>query len=311
MALVAANLCSVLGEMRMLQAPEQLTPWLWRVQSKLYNMNSGVFLSGSQACLIDPGIYPEEIAAIGSFVAAQGAMLQAIVLTHCHWDHVLGPEYFKDIKVIAHTDCQPAINDRLGDYVRWQIDDWAKEYNVKRKHAFCFPEPNQVFADTAMLTLGELSLLLEHAPGHERDHIVVYHSGTAALRASDILSDLEIPFICQSLIAYEQTLRKLSSWEISILVPGHGSPSADPTEIRNRFAEDIAYVVELRERVELAIRRGKTVEETVESCTDMNYRCTQDNAPSHLLNVESAYLELGGRGDPRQVGWDKLLYQRG
>jgi len=44
----------------------------------------------------------------------------------------------------------------------------------------------------------------------------------------------------------------------------------------------------------------------VSLCAGMAYRFRETMAVLHKLNVESAYLELGGRADPAAVGWSAL-----
>jgi hypothetical protein len=51
------------------------------------------------------------------------------------------------------------------------------------------------------------------------------------------------------------------------------------------------------------VREGRNVEEAVAACEAMTYRRRDANAFYHRLNVESAYLELGGQADARRVGW--------
>ncbi len=102
---------------------------------------------------------------------------------------------------------------------------------------------------------------------------------------------------------YERTLERLRGYEVRALVPGHGHPTTDPAEIRTRLDEDRAYLRELRGHVSAAVQAGRTVAEAVAACAAMQYRHPAENAQTHQLNVESAYLELGGQADPRRVGY--------
>ena len=62
------------------------------------------------------------------------------------------------------------------------------------------------------------------------------------------------------------------------------------------------YLAELRERVGRAVERGAALTEAVSACADMSYRNPAGNAEPHRLNVESVYVELGGRADLQQFG---------
>ena len=281
-----------------------LTPSLWVTQSALYATNSGIFLSEGQACLIDPGITPEAIAGIARFVAEQGATPQAIVLTHGHWDHLLGAEHFPGIAIIAHTAYYDVLQAR-GDDLQRQVAAWEADAGLHRQQPFAAPPPRPTltFDSDMKFTVGALKLCLSHAPGHAPDQLVITHAASGVLWAGDMLSDLEIPLVSHSLAAYERTLARLAELDIRVLIPGHGQPTGDPAEIRARLAADRAYLAEIHARVAQAIAQGKSVAETVALCDDMTFRHPAENRGPHRLNVESAYLELGGEADPTEVGW--------
>jgi glyoxylase-like metal-dependent hydrolase (beta-lactamase superfamily II) len=192
-----------------------------------------------------------------------------------------------------------------------EIAQWENQVGLKRGTPFVIPYPDEVFDVETTLTLGvnpaeALPLRLAHAPGHAADQLVIYHAPTETLWASDILSDVEIPFISHRLSAYEATLTRLSEWPIRVLVPGHGHATTDPANVCARFTADRAYLAELRARVEAAIRAGQSVHETVSACAGMVYRSPEENQPYHQLNIESVYLELGGVADATRIGWNKI-----
>jgi glyoxylase-like metal-dependent hydrolase (beta-lactamase superfamily II) len=278
---------------------------LWVAQSRIYDTNSGIFLSAGQACLIDPGIYPDEIEVLIRFLEEQEVKAQVLVLTHSHWDHILGPERFPGVPVVAQ---ESYLSEReiAGSRIRQDIARWEEHSGIERDEPFRFPQPDQVFAISTTLELGTLSLKLVHAPGHASDELVAYDLGSGALWAGDMLSDLEIPFVSDSLLAYERTLDTLTTWDIRLVVPGHGHPAVDPAEIEGRLTEDRNYLAELREGVTESLKAGESVKEAVVRCAKMHFRCPEENAGPHRLNVESVYLELGGAADPATVGWDQV-----
>ena len=151
-----------------------------------------------------------------------------------------------------------------------------------------------------------LVLQLIHVPGHAADQLAIYELQRACLWSSDILSDVEIPFVSDSLAAYERTLASLAGYDLRRLVPGHGHPTANAAEITARLNEDRAYLAELHTRVARAVERGLPLPEAVSACADMHYRNPAENSGPHRLNVESAYLELGGEAGLEPVGWQSL-----
>jgi len=287
------------------QSIRQLTPNLWVAQSELYFTNSGIFLSGEQACLIDPALFPHEIETIARFAAQQKAVPQTIVLTHSHWDHILAPQHLVGIKTIAHANYLAETLGENGLRIRRQVEQWAAHSGVERKEPFVIPNPDEMFDDTLQVTVGGQTLNLIHAPGHAADQLVVYYPCQGVLWAGDMLSDLEIPYVCHHLVSYEQTLKRLANLDVRVLIPGHGHATTHAEEIRSRFAQDRAYLAGLREGVEKAIDEGKTRAETVEVCSKMSYQHPETNREAHEKNVESAYLEMGGTADAAKVGWDR------
>jgi hydroxyacylglutathione hydrolase len=291
------------------QSFTQLTRSLCVAQSEIYLTNTGLFTDGREAHLIDPGLLPSEIEAIRDEMADRDASPIAIILTHCHWDHILGPERFPGVKTVAQAEYAAIASARQGARVLGQVEQWEAHQGIRRTEPFAIPSPDETFADHRTLNVGSLTLELIHAPGHSADQLAVYESGSGALWAADMLSDLEIPYVCHSLFAYERTLAMLSALAIRVLVPGHGHAAMESEEIRRRFTRDMAYLAELRERVERAVREGRTVEETVERCAGMRLLRPKENGGPHRMNAESAYLELGGDADASKIGWDRLTTQ--
>lgn len=288
----------------MSQSLTKLTSNLWVYQSELYFTNSGIFLDDGQACLIDPGIFPQEIKMIKGFVGEKQAEPQSLVITHSHWDHILGSEFFPGVNIITQDNYLKEISGGNETHILKQIKKWQTECEVERTQPFEIPKPDQTFNKEMQLSVGNLSLF--HAPGHAADQLVVYQADQGVLWAADMLSDLEIPFVSDNLAAYQATLIMLSTFDIELLIPGHGFLTKEKTDIHTRISEDIRYLQELKDKVEQAIRAGFSLQETIEVCSSLQYRHPEDNAGPHRLNVESAYLELGGDADPALVGWNKM-----
>lgn len=283
---------------------QQLTPSLWVTQSSLFATNSGIFMEAGQACLIDPGITPEEIRGIARFVLEQGAAVQALILTHSHWDHLLGPEHFPGAKVITQLEYKNSVAQR-GEAILQQVSRWETQANILRSQPFTLPRPTLAFESRLYLMWGDHTLQLLPAPGHAADQLVIYEATTGMLWAADMLSDVEIPFVSHSLSAYEETLARLATLDVRVLIPGHGAPTAIPAEIQARFDADRSYLKALRERVRAAIADGKTLAETVALCTDLPFHHPEGNAEPHRLNVESVFVELGGAVETPPVGWQR------
>ncbi|OQA23157.1 MAG: Hydroxyacylglutathione hydrolase [Chloroflexi bacterium ADurb.Bin360] len=284
------------------QSFQQLTPNLWVTQSPIFDTNSGIFMDAGQACLIDPGITEEEIRGIARFTLEQGASVQTIILTHGHWDHLLGPEHFPGVKVIAHTEYKRTLAQR-SEAILQQISRWEAQAGILRSQPLRLPQPTLAFEGTLNVSLGRYTLRLIPAAGHAADQIALYEAEHGVLWAGDMLSDAEIPLVSHNLSAYQDTLARLSTLDVRALIPGHGTPTTDPVEIRARLNADQEYLKELSAQVHEAVLAGKSLAETVAACAGIAFRQPQENAGMHQLNVEGAFVELGGVSDTPLVGW--------
>lgn len=284
----------------------QITPHCWVQQSDLYSTNAGLFASNGRGILIDPCIYPAEILAWRPFAAQNSLNLTHLILTHIHWDHIFGPEHYPELPIIAQANYLPQAKGEQARKREQVIADWFASEKIDRPHPFTIPQPSQTFAERLELSVGEEAVQLLHVPGHAADQLALYHPAGRFLWASDILSDLEIPYVSDSLAAYRQTLAMLAGLEIEILVPGHGSVATTRAAVEQRISEDRAYLDELHGRVTQAIAAGHTLAEAVVTCADMAYRYREDNEIPHQRNVESAYLELGGPTDHQKYGWSQF-----
>ncbi len=282
---------------------ERLTPKLWVRQSELYATNHGLFIDQSEVCLVDPGLTKASVDRIAAFVTEGQAAVTGVLLTHAHWDHLLGAQRFPEARIITHRRFPDVIREHGAD-LRKQIAAWNRKRGCERATPFALPHPTVTFDTAITVAVGETSLELLHAPGHAPDQIVAYQAGSGALWAADMLSDQEIPLISHSLDAYERTLATLAALDVSVLVPGHGAATDDPAEVQRRLETDRAYLAELRTRVTQVVDAGKSIMDAVDACATMTFRTPEANATAHRWNVESAYLELGGRVEGR-VGWEQ------
>lgn len=280
---------------------QPVIPGLWMVESRVSIMNSGVWLQDRMACLIDPGNTADELARIAAFVREQGVQPTHIVLTHAHWDHALGVQAFPGVPVVAHAN-YPGEIAKHGDVTR----RYLVQNNLVDAATFAFPHPDLLVYEEMALPEPGPALRLIPTVGHSADHLSLYDPSTGTLWAGDILSDMEIPYVISSLTDYERTLAHLSTLDVRALVPGHGRPTCDPVEVRRRLMVDMDYLAALRSGIEAALHAGSTIAETVARLAALA-ASQPDMAETHRLNIETAYLELGGPGSPLEMGWGRAF----
>jgi glyoxylase-like metal-dependent hydrolase (beta-lactamase superfamily II) len=286
---------------------EALAPNLWSAKCRGYAMNTGILHDAGLAALIDPALLPDEVEDIATFCEAQQLKVETVVLTHHHWDHVLGAARFSGAHVVAQQAyaAQTALD---LEHTRRSIRRYEESEGIAADVPFDPPVADQTVEHIIGLMVGDVRVQLFHTPGHAGDHLSMYDPNTACLWAGDLLSDLEIPFVSDRLDAYERTLGMFAAMEIHLLVPGHGSYTRDRAEIKGRIDADRSYLSALRTRVEAVVRAGGTVDAAVAACAGLVFRDSVVNVEAHVMNVEQVFLECGGSAPPTPLlGWPREL----
>ena len=179
----------------MSQSFTKLTSNHWVVQSELYFTNSGVFLNDNQACLIDPGIFPQEIKKIKASVGEKQAEPQSLVITHSHWDHVVGHGIFPGAPL--YTSAVLARSIREGGGLAAEAVAKAREYDsrwyVERPWGYAWPADVRGIDDGGWFNIGDLDIEAFLVPGHAPDCLAARVEG--CLLVGDYLSPCEIPFV--------------------------------------------------------------------------------------------------------------------
>ncbi len=279
---------------------QQLCEYLWVKQNNPFATNTGLLIRAGQACLLDPGISPDNLTEIKRFVADQDAEVKTVILTHAHWDHLLGAAWFPHARVVAHKHYLDVIKNH-GGHLAQQVTAWWVPEAYGPLDLWTPPEPTTVFSHTMVLHIGDISLRLIHTPGHTVDHSVVYMPQERILWAGDLLSDRELPLV-EDLNAYVRTLVTLAALDVRMLVPGHGTPAAEAGDIHTRFDQDRTYLHTLRTCVLDSLACGCDDVQTVNACLKVPFAQPDDYPNAHRWNIESAYRSLGGTSTG--LGWD-------
>lgn len=280
---------------------QAVTDHLWINSSELFLYHSGIFVSERSAVVIDPGLSEKEIHALAHAVQEKGWNVETIILTHGHWDHILGTEAFPNARIIAQQIYLTSPRNDPTGLARIV----EKTTDLGRTTPFKMPVPSETFDEQMQVKVGALSLDLLHTPGHAPDHLFIFERASGTVWTADMLSDEEIPYVIDNLGSYERTLEKIRLDDCHRLVACHATPADARDEIRARLESDRTYISELRERVQAALKAGMSLDETNEVCAHIPYRQAFDNnRGAHRRNVESAYAELGGpMTEP--VGWQR------
>lgn len=284
--------------------PHQFTEHVWVFNSKWMNYHSGLIASGDHCWLIDPGITIAETESIRLFMDDQHLSCHGIVLTHFHWDHILGAGAFPEVPILTHQ-LFPALQHQFQKQTEKSINKWFMQEGQITPDCDTKFSPASMVSTRTRYHLDDLEIQLIPLPGHTADQIGVYLPEEKFLWAADTLSDIEIPFISSSGAAYLHSLQKLQSLAIDVLIPGHGNPALSPEECSTRLETDTDYLVQVSARVIQGVARQFSLETILTTCKNIPIVNEQDNKIPHLWNVESLFLEAGGDPNGKMIGWER------
>ncbi len=114
------------------------------------------------AFCVDPGWEPSEIL---SYLRSENLRLAAIVLTHCHFDHILGvPELKRATGVPVYV---PELDEPMLSSPSSAMAYGFKTEPVKAEH---------ILHDGESFSIGEISLFCIHTPGHTQGSMSIIAS---------------------------------------------------------------------------------------------------------------------------------------
>ena len=120
--------------MEMLPLQNQVA--LWISSSRGFTFHAGLVLARSEALFIDPGLLPDEIDALSHRIPTSEDFASRVVLTHGHWDHVLGPERMTSVPTIAHESFPMRDDDPRRERIVTQVARWSNDQALTRSENF-------------------------------------------------------------------------------------------------------------------------------------------------------------------------------
>ena len=157
--------------------------------------NCYILISNNEAIVIDPGAGLKRI-----LQEIEEKKLNYIILTHCHWDHILGA-----LKLREKTGAKILIHKREKEYIKFQ--------------------PDQFLDGGEEIRIGEEFLKVVSTPGHTKGSICL--AGKNFIFTGDILFEdgigrTDLPGGCQKDL--ENSLKKLEKIikPGMKIYPGHG-----------------------------------------------------------------------------------------
>lgn len=266
------------------------------VRSRFWRFNAIGFFDGDEACVVDPGIYPDEIAALGHAVrsAAGGdRRVTHVVVTHSHHDHIRGWMRFPGARVVC-----PRVAAEKPETARARIMASKRTVDTQLRiddPGFTYPRADVVFDDRASVSVGGRDVEARFVPGHSNCTSVVLIPSLRTLCTADYLVSPGLPYCRWQARDFEQAMRTIARWceeeGIERILPAHNDPITGREAIARAIREELDYFTFLRGRVRSAMAAG----ETRESCARIAARALRERRGVDLGRKELQDLDNARR----------------
>jgi hydroxyacylglutathione hydrolase len=171
-----------------------------------------------QALIIDPSSGCETIL---KEVASRRYHLVQVWLTHAHFDHFTGLKAILDLVPSIKIGLHPH------DLSLWHEGGGARYFGF---HIEPLPDPDIQFTHGQILSLGESSIEVRHAPGHSPGHVVFYYQAGGAVFCGDLIFQGGIGRTDLPGGNYDTIIKSIHAQVLSLpgetrLLTGHGAES--------------------------------------------------------------------------------------
>ena len=184
-----------------------------------------------------------------------------IIITHPHVDHIGGSEALAQIAEKPHTVFKGG-DKIIRDFVGYLLEVRKEQLkllslgntDVLREFLDSYFPVNQHYRDVNIcrvveegeeIRMGKVTLKVIHTPGHEANHMALYHKPSGTLFSGDLIMDnaqfMYAP-LTSSVRDYENSLRKVLRLKPRLIVPSHGEPIENPTEHLNKCLENVQRI---------------------------------------------------------------------
>jgi len=169
--------------------------------------------------------------------------IKKVIVSHFHADHIYGLQVFEDIgaEIIAPYGAQKYINsdaakERLEER-QFSLDPWVNE----NTHLVL---PDTTISTSTTFTQGGLTFTLNFmGKAHSDGDMTMLVEPDKVLFSGDIIFQERIPFVGSAdSKKWLDTLTKLETNGLNVLVPGHGPASNDPANTISLTRRYLAYL---------------------------------------------------------------------
>lgn len=256
-----------------------------------WGYNSIGVVSEDEACVVDPGLTPGEVAAMGDALREGGRRVTTVLLTHSHHDHIRGWDAFPGARVVAPA----AVRDK-GEGPRARILAGKARFDERLEDpapGFRYPEVDDAFEVETTFRVGRLEVEARFLPGHSNCTSVALVPALGALLTADYLVVPGLPYCRWEAAPFERAQRELSdivrARDVDVVVPAHNDLIEGRDAIEAAIRAELDYFAELRRVVGAHLADGAGKDELLRRCAaHMGERRGEDLGPRARQDAENA-----------------------
>ncbi|QKE75377.1 MBL fold metallo-hydrolase [Arthrobacter citreus] len=222
-------------------------------QSVLFQTNSTVVATDDCIIIVDPTWLPHEINEIKEYVESiKNNRPIYLYFTHGDFDHIIGYNAFPNAQTIGSENLH---NHPEKEIKVSKIRQFYNDNYINHVEPIEFPRVDLIISEEGQeIKIGQTTLRFYNAPGHTQDGLFLYIENLGIWITGDYLSDFELPIVFDSVKSYYNTLDKaeelISTFELTLLIPGHGQVSSNKKEINRRIELGRNYLKRLQNAVQ-------------------------------------------------------------
>lgn len=150
-----------------------------------FQQNTFIISEGNEAVMIDAGCHNDfENNQIKEYLTEKNLTLTKLLITHCHFDHILGVQYIKnefpEVEIYASTEFKLLYE---------KLDSMSAVFGVKCDKQ---PEPTNLLKDGDTIKIFGKEVTSIHVPGHSPCSIVYHFEDQKAIFSGDVLFNQSI-----------------------------------------------------------------------------------------------------------------------
>ncbi|GAB4172981.1 MAG: hypothetical protein Kow00108_07750 [Calditrichia bacterium] len=218
-----------------------------RFSSYFLGMNSILVENHDQALIIDPGVFPDELATIKQYLLENGIQADGVMLTHTHGDHISGWYEFNYLPTLTSNLVLNKDDRQRSEDVKFAVGLYKKrkfDYSL-----ISFPTFSDLMENQQSITIGNMRVICLHTPGHSIDSCSLIFPEQSLIVTGDMLVDIAAPYIFYSFDEYQKSLlairEKVNEYNIQTLAPGHAHFAHGKKSILERIDRELNYIEHL------------------------------------------------------------------